>query len=77
MSNNDKTKSKFFNFKKKSSPNEIEISDYLGWNSLIIVKFKILKNKTFDNIIIDLNYPELKNKQLLDMQYHNCNLYSL
>lgn len=63
MTNNKDISSKFFNFKKKLISDEFIISDYMGWNSLKIVKFETIRDKILDYKLIDLNYPELKNKQ--------------
>ncbi len=63
MSKNNNINSKFFYFKKKLISEEFIISDYMGWNSLKIVKFETIRDKIFDNKTIDVNYPELKNKQ--------------
>ena len=49
--------------KKKISNNEINTSHYLGWNSLVITKYEILENKILDDKMIDVSYPDLKNKQ--------------
>ena len=63
MSKNNNINSQFFYFKKKLISEEFIISDYMGWNSLKIVKFETIRDKIFDNKTIDVNYPELKNKQ--------------
>ena len=63
MSNTNKIESNFFNFEKKILTNEIKTSHYLGWNSLMIAKFEITKNKMLDDRIIDSTYPDLKDKQ--------------
>ena len=52
--NTDQIKSKFFNFEKKISNNEINTSHYLGWNSLVITKYEILENKILDDKMIDI-----------------------
>tara|TARA_B100000965_G_C19471530_1_gene704329 strand:+ start:338 stop:1033 length:696 start_codon:yes stop_codon:yes gene_type:complete len=56
-------KSNFFNFKKKLTSNEIQSSHYLGWNNLLIIKFEIIKNNIIDKKIIDISYPDLKDRQ--------------
>ena len=63
MSKNNIINSKFFYFKQKLISEELIISDYMGWNSLKIVKFETIRDKIIDNKTIDLNYPEIKNKQ--------------
>ena len=63
MSKNNIINSKFFYFKQKLISEEFIISDYMGWNSLKIVKFETIRDKIFDNKTIDVNYPEIKNKQ--------------
>ena len=63
--------------------NEIKTSHYLGWNSLIIAKFEITKNKMLDDRIIDSTYPDLKDKQkifivtkgVLELKIDNKKMY--
>tara|TARA_B110000027_G_C16037296_1_gene263695 strand:+ start:541 stop:801 length:261 start_codon:yes stop_codon:yes gene_type:complete len=83
MSNTNKIESNFFNFEKKILTNEIKTSHYLGWNSLIIAKFEITKNKMLDDRIIDSTYPDLKDKQkifivtkgVLELKIDNKKMY--
>ena len=56
-------KSNFFNFEEKLTFNKIQSSYYLGWNNLLIIKFEIIKNNIFEKKVIDISYPDLKDKQ--------------
>ena len=56
-------KSKYFNFKGSLKSNDHFISEYKGWNSLLVTKFDIKKGKVLDSSHINSRYPELNGKQ--------------
>ena len=56
-------KSKYFNFNQSLKSNGHFISEYKGWNSLLITKFDMKKGKVLDNNHINSRYPELNGKQ--------------
>ena len=59
----DQIKSKYFNFSRLQKSNGHLISEYKGWNSLLVTKFDIKKGKILDSNYISSHYPELNNKQ--------------
>ena len=63
MLSSNKVKSNFFRFDKKFASDDLKVSNYLGWNSLNIAKFDIIKNTTLNNVKIDSWYPNLKKEQ--------------
>ena len=59
----DEIKSKYFNFNQSSKFKDHLISEYEGWNSLLVTKFEIKKEKILTSENINLQYPELNGKQ--------------
>ena len=54
--------SKYFDFIKDNKDSHL-ISNYLGWNSLLVVKFQLNKGSFLDNSEIDNKFNDLKGKQ--------------
>ena len=59
----DQIKSKYFDFNKSQKSNSYLVSEYRGWNSLLVAKFDIKKGKILDSNYISSHYPELNGKQ--------------
>jgi len=58
-----KSKSNYFNFNELSKSDDLNGSEYRGWNGLSIIKFNILKGKSLSDSFINSHYHDLREKE--------------
>ena len=58
-----KIPSKYFDFNTSEKFQDKYISEYTGWNSLLIAKIEIKKGLSFNDNFINSKYSDLKEKQ--------------
>jgi len=59
----DKNKSSYFDFKKSAHSGSFDFSMYEGWNSLVVIKFKLEKDQDLTSSFIKLKFSEIYNKE--------------